>query len=368
MRKKLHKSKSSKTLLKNKNLASMFLLPVILTIIGLFFIFEASSVYTFRAFGDSFYYLKLQLIWFILGVLTMIFFSFFDYRKLYYFAFPLLFINIILLVLVLIPGIGSSSGGARRWLDFGVINFQPTELVKFSVIIYLSSWFLKKERNRFFAYLSLLSLIIFLIILQPDMGTAILVFAVFTILYFLSGQELHYLLFLIPFAIGSFFILVKTSNYRLKRFLAFLNPSIDPLGLSYHINQILISLSAGGFLGRGLGESRQKYQFLPEAHTDSIFAIIGEEFGFIGSFGLILFYLYLIYKSFLIAKNAKDQYGRLLSGAIFSLFACQVVVNLGGMVNLFPLTGVPLPFISYGGSSLLVFFALMGILINIGKR
>lgn len=351
-----------------KKSSILFVLPIIISVIGLYFIFEASSISAFRSFGSSFYYLKLQLLWFVCGVVAMIFFSVFDYRKLYYLSFPLLLVNLLLLLVVLIPGIGHSSGGARRWIDFGFITIQPSELVKFSIILYLSSWFLTRERKRFFAFFVLLAATIFLIILQPDMGSAFIVFSLFIVLYFLSGQELQYLLLLIPLSAVGFFALIKTSAYRLKRFLAFLNPTQDPLGLTYHLNQILISLSAGGLFGRGLGASRQKYQFLPEAHTDSIFAIIGEEFGFIGGAALIAFYCFLFYRCFLVAQRAKDHFGRLLGGAIFSLLALQVIINLGGMVNLIPLTGVPLPFISYGGSSLLVFFALMGILINIEKR
>jgi len=367
MRKK-KQNKYQKAYSYKKDLFTLFLLPIIATTIGLFFVFEASSISAFQRFGTSFYYLKLQTIWFIFGVALMIFFSLFDYHKLYYLSFPLLLINLLLLIIVLIPGIGHSSGGARRWIDFGMISIQPSELVKFSIILYLSSWFLTKEKKRFFSFLFLLGITITLIILQPDMGSAFIVFGVFLVLYFLSGQELHYLLFLIPISAGGFFMLIKLSTYRLRRFLAFLNPQEDPLGVTYHINQILISLSAGGVFGRGIGASRQKYLFLPEAHTDSIFAIIGEEFGFIGSLALILFYIFLIHRCFLVATRAKDRYGTLLAGAIFSLLSLQILVNLGSMVNVIPLTGVPLPFISYGGSSLLVFFALMGILINIGKR
>lgn len=361
MRQKRHK------IIKEKKPLTLFILPIIISIIGLFFIFEASSIAAFRNFGTSFYYLRLQAIWFILGIGAMIFFSFFDYRKLYYLSFPLLLFNIALLILVLIPGIGISSGGARRWLDLGAVTIQPTELAKFTTILYLASWFSHKERGRFFSYMTLLVVTILLIILQPDMGSAFIIFGIFIVLYFLSGQQLEYLILLLPFSAAIFYLLIQVSSYRLKRLLAFLNPDADPLGLTYHLRQILISLAAGGFFGRGIGGSRQKYQFLPEAHTDSIFAIIGEEFGFLGSLVLIIVYFILIYQCFVLAKGAKDRFGQLLAGAIFSLLALQVIVNLGGMVNLIPITGVPLPFISYGGSSLLVFFALMGILINIGK-
>jgi cell division protein FtsW len=271
-------------------------------------------------------------------------------------------------MLVLIPGIGSSAGGARRWIDLGIINFQPTEMAKFSVVLYLSSWFIHRERRRFFSFLILLGLLMFLVIMQPDMGTAIILFSLSIIVYFLAGIETFYLIFLIPAALIGFFFLVQISPYRVRRLLAFLDPSRDPLGVSYHINQILISLGGGGLFGKGLGASRQKYLFLPEAHTDSIFAIIAEEFGFIGSMVIIGAFFILILNIYRVIARVPDRFGKLLAGGIFAYFCMQIVINLSGMVNLLPLTGVPLPFISYGGSNLLVSYALMGILINISKK
>lgn len=296
------------------------------------------------------------------------FFSIFDYHKLYYFSFLLMTGTIILLFLVLIPGIGSKVGGARRWLDLGFFNLQPTELAKLAAIIYLPSWFINRERKRFFSFIFLLGLLMFLILLQPDMGTAIIIFCLSVTIYFLAGIETHYLFFLIPISLGSFWLLVKISPYRFKRLLAFFNPNLDPLGITYHINQILISLSNGGIFGQGIGASRQKFLFLPEAHTDSIFAIIGEEIGFIGCALLIIAYFVLIFKLTKIAMHATDRFGKLLAGGILALLGFQIIINLGAMVNLIPLTGVPLPFISYGGSNLLVSFMLMGILINIAKK
>jgi cell division protein FtsW len=346
----------------------LFFLSIILCFIGLLFIFEASSVRSFQQYGDSLYYLKLQLVWIILGIGMMIFFSFFDYHRLYFFSFMLMFVNIILLFLVLIPGIGQSAGGARRWLSLGIFNLQPTEMAKLSTIIYLSSWFLYRERKRFFSFLLLLGILFLLIILQPDMGSAIIIFFLSILIYFFAGNSLFYLLFLIPFSFIFFYILIHTSPYRLQRFLAYINPSSDPLGISYHINQIFISLANGGLFGFGIGGSRQKYLYLPEAHTDSIFAIIAEEFGFIGSMAIIMLYCYLTYLLYKITITAKDRFGFLLSSAILSLFLLQIIVNLGGIVNLIPLTGVPLPLISYGGSNLIVSLSLIGIAINIARQ
>lgn len=354
---------------KNKpNRLSISLFPIILAFVGLLFVFEASSVKGFSEFTDSFYFFKLQGLWIVLSLGAMLFFSYFDYHKLYYLSFPLMMATIILLILVLIPGIGTSAGGARRWIDLGIINFQPTEVAKFSVIIYLSSWFLHKERKRFFSFIALLGLLVSLIILQPDMGTAIIVFSLSIIIYFLAGIQLSYMVAFMPIAVIGFLFLIKISPYRFKRFTAFLNPESDPLGIGYHINQIQISLSNGGLLGQGFGASRQKYLFLPEAHTDSIFAIIAEEFGFIGSFLLIFAFFVLIYKIYEIAVNAPDRFGKFLADGIFAYFGLQLIINLAGMVNLLPLTGVPLPFISYGGSNLIVSFTLMGILLNISRK
>src|SRR3990167_8832182 len=353
---------------KKKFLGWIFTIPIILSLFGLFFVFEASSVRSFREFGDSFHFFKLQAIWIGLGLTAMIFFSFFDYHKLYYLSIFFIVGTIFLLFLVLIPDIGRQAGGARRWIDLGFFNLQPTELAKFSVIIYLSSWFMNRERKRFFSFITLLIALMFLIILQPDLGTAIIVFSLGIVIYFLAGIELWYLIFLLPLSLGAFFLLVKISPYRLRRVLAFFDPNLDPLGITYHINQIMISLESGGLFGLGLGASRQKYLYLPEAHTDSIFAIIGEEFGFIGGALLILIYLYLMFRIYQIAVNAPDRFGKLLAGGAFAFFNLQAIINLGGMVNILPLTGVPLPFISYGGSNLLVSFILIGILINISKR
>jgi cell division protein FtsW len=358
----------NKFFVRNKFFIPLVTLPIILSLIGLIFIFEASSIKSFNEVGDSFQYLKLQMIWFLLGLGALFFFSMFDYHKLYYFAFLAMLITIFFLIIVLIPGIGYQAGGARRWLDFGFVNIQPTELAKFSVIIYLASWFIHRERKRFFSFLILVGFLMLLIILQPDMGTAIIVFSMSVIIYYLAGMNLLHLFFLIPIALISIISLIKLSPYRLNRLLAFFNPTRDPLGITYHINQILISLSNGNLFGQGFGASRQKYLFLPEAHTDSIFAILGEEFGFVGGVIIIALYVFFIYKIYHILRVAPDRFSKLLVGGIFAFFNLQIIINLAGMVNLFPLTGVSLPFLSYGGSNLLISFALVGVLLNIEKK
>jgi len=273
-----------------------------------------------------------------------------------------------LLVAVLIPGVGSAALGAQRWINIFGYSFQPTEIAKFSIIIYLCSWFLHKEHGRFTSFLVLMGSIIGLIMIQPDLGTAIIIFTLFISIYYFSGENVAKLLSFLPFALGGILFLIYTSPYRLRRVQAFLDPNVDPEGVSYHLRQILISLSAGGIFGRGFSSSRQKYQFLPEAHTDSIFAIIGEEVGFIGSLAVIGIYIGFLLVLYRAAQQTHDRFGKLIIGSVFTVIGMQVIINLGGMVNLLPLTGIPLPFISYGGTSLLIFYSLMGVVINIARR
>jgi len=357
-----------KLFVRNKFFIPLITVPLILSLIGLIFVFEASAVRAIGETGDSLYYFKHQVVWLIFGLIIMLIFSLLDYKSLYFFSFISLVVTIFLLMIVLIPGIGFKAGGARRWLDFGFFNVQPTELAKFSIIIYLSSWFIHKEKRRFFSFITLVGFLVFLILLQPDMGTAIIVFLLSLIIYYQSGMSLINLLFLLPVSGAGFYFLIKIAPYRLNRLLAFFNPSIDPQGIGYHINQIFISLSQGGFFGQGFGSSRQKYLFLPEAHTDSIFAIIAGEYGFLGSVILIFLYLIFIYKIYHIIRLAPDKLAKLLATGIFGFFNLQIIINLAGMVGLFPLTGVPLSFISYGGSNLLISYAFIGILLNIEKR
>lgn len=346
----------------------LFLLPILISLVGLIFIFEASSIRSLQQYSDPFYFVRFQGIWILLGITLLFFFSFFDYHRFYFLSFYLMIFNIILLLIVLIPGLGHSAGGARRWINLGSFNLQPTELAKLTIILYLSSWFSHLERKRFFAFLILTGFLTFLILIQPDMGTASIVFALSIFTYFFAGIDLFYLLLIIPLTAVSFYFLILLSPYRFYRLMAFLNPHEDTLGIAYHINQIFISFANGGLFGLGLGASRQKYLFLPEAHTDSIFAIIGEEVGFFGSLIIISLYLYFVYLLYQVTKKAKDRLGFLIAASIFSLFSLQIIINLAGITNLLPLTGVPLPLLSYGGSSTLISFILLGIAININRQ
>lgn len=339
-----------------------------LTIFGLFMIYDASSYVAFRDFGDKYNYIKGQSMWALLGFVALFAASFFDYKRFYNLALPILLISIGLLILVFIPGLGIQALGASRWIDFGFFVIQPSEVAKLALVIYLSAWFSTKEKGRLLAFLLLIGVVLGLIMLQPDMGTAVIIFGVAAMLYFLSGASVLHLLTIIPVVGVMGFVLIITEPYRLSRLSTFLNPGQDIQASSYHLRQILIALGSGGLFGVGLGNSLQKYAYLPEATTDSIFAIIAEEIGFVGVLVVISIILFIIYSGFSIAMNAKDNFGKLLAGGITTFLAIQTVVNLGAQTALIPLTGVPLPFLSYGGSALVVNLFSIGILLNISRQ
>lgn len=339
-----------------------------LTTFGVLMVYDASSVSALRDFGDKYYFLREQAKWLIFGAFAFLVASIFDYRRLYNFSPFLLLATIVLLATVFIPGIGVKAYGASRWLNFRLFTLQPSELTKLTLVIYLSAWFSSKEKGRFLAFALLCGLLLGLVVIQPDMGTAIILAAVAVILYFLSGAPIWHFIALLPVLFAGAVALIRIAPYRFQRIITFFNPNADPLGASYHLRQILIALGSGGIFGLGLGQSRQKYEYLPESMTDSIFAIIGEELGFLGSTVLILIFLFIIWRGFKISQKAPDNFGKLLAAGITSWLGVQAFMNLAAMVALIPLTGIPLPFISYGGSSLVVALVGVGIIFNISRQ
>ncbi len=347
---------------------SLLLSVMILTAFGLFMIYDASSYVAFRDFGDKYRYIKDQMMWVVIGFSALSIVSFIDYHKYYNLALPILLTAIGLLFLVFVPGLGISALGAKRWINLGFFVLQPSEVVKLSLVIYLSAWFSTKEKGRFLAFLMLIGFVIGLVMLQPDMGTAVVILGLSVILYFLSGGSILHILALAPVVGIGGLGLILLEPYRAARLTTFLNPNQDIATSSYHLRQILIALGSGGLFGVGIGNSLQKYAYLPEATTDSIFAIIAEEVGFFGVTIFILVVLFVIYRGFYISVRAKDSFGKLLAGGITSYLALQTIVNLGAQTALLPLTGVPLPFISYGGSALTVNLISIGILLNISRQ
>lgn len=344
----------------------LFYLIVVLTIFGVLMIFEASSITAFQDFGDKYYYIRQQIVWIVLGFIALLTFSRIDYHAFKKVSPILLLATFVFLILVLIPGFGVKLLGARRWINLGFFGFQPAELAKLTLVIYLSSLFASKPK--FLPFVTVLGLLIFLMLLEPDLGTAVIISITGFILYFSSGASLLSLIGFLSGGLIGGITLIISSSYRRARLLTFLDPDRDPLGSSYHLHQILLALGSGGLFGVGIGASRQKYAYLPEATTDSIFAVIAEEFGFIGALVLISIFLIIIWRGLKIAMEAPERFGQLLAAGITSWIGIQTVVNLAAMVSLIPLTGVPLPFVSYGGSSLVINLIGIGILLNISKQ
>lgn len=363
----------------------LFLAVVALALFGVLAVYDASLVYAHNVFGGQYHFLLLQLGWVVLGLVGLTTVSKISYWRWQKIATPFFFLSLVCLAFVLLPTIFSPVlYGARRWIILnphpfptlpvlGRLSFQPSELTKISWLLFLSALLVKKEEAKKSAKIKValvfLLLVLGLVIKQPDFGTAMVLASIGLGIYFLSGASI------IPF-LGSLgvvgvlgFLLIISSPYRQQRLLTYLNPSAsDPIGSGYHLRQILISIGSGGIWGLGLGQSRQKYGYLPEVTGDSIFAIICEETGFIGGVILILAYLFLIWRLFLVATKAQSAFGRLVAGGVAMWFSAQAVINLASMVALIPLTGVPLPLVSYGGSSLVFSLIALGIVLNVSRE
>lgn len=338
-----------------------------LLVFGLIMVYDAAVVQAFKDHGDKYYYIKQQLIWMGLGVITLFSFTFFNYQLLKKLALPILIGSLILLLAVFIPGLGFSAGGAHRWLNLGPVNIQPAEIIKLASIIFFASLFEKKVKT--FPFFSVVFLVSFIIgVLQRDLGSTVVFFLTSVFIYYFAGAPAKYILSSIPVGLIGFLIFVLSADYRKNRVLAFLNPFADMQGYSYHISQVLIAIGSGGLFGLGIGQSRQKFEYIPEVTTDSIFAVVGEELGFAGSIFLISLFIILVYKGFKITQECSEPFGKLLAFGLTCWLGLQTIINLGAMVSIFPLTGVPLPFISYGGSALLANLVAVGILLNISKR
>lgn len=347
-----------------------------LVIWGLISVYSASVVISLSEFGNPYHYLIRQAIALLIGIAAWFFIQYIDYHKWRKYAGWFLTISFVLLILVLLPigSIAPTLGGAKRWLFFGPINFQASEIVKPLFSIYLASWLAtnKEKISQFFQgilpYWFLVGAVALLILLEPDLGTALVFLGAGVVLFFVSGAKWYHVTSVFIVGIIAIILISVISPYRLARLTAFLNPSSDPLGIGYHTQNISIAIGSGGLWGEGFGNSKQKYFYLPEAHTDSIFAVVAEELGFLRSFPLIILFAILIWRGILIARAAPDDFGRFLALGIISWFAMQVAINLGGMLGVLPLTGVPLPFFSAGGSALVVSLIAMAILLNISRQ
>lgn len=345
-------------------------------IFGLIMLTSASSPLGKERFGDGYFFIKRQFLFgFLPGMAGLIFFSKLTVARLKIISLPLFVTCVLLLIFVLIPGIGDDFGkGARSWLVFFGFSFQPAELAKLALALYLPAVAvgmggrLQKFKEGFLPFLAIGLLPVALIVLQPDVGSVSILFSIIFGLLFLAGAPIRHLGALALIGMAALAMLIKIAPYRIARLTTFLHPELDPQGIGYHINQAFLAIGSGGLFGLGFGHSRQKFQYLPEVHADSIFAIIAEEMGFLVTAMFLVLLLLLCYRGFMIARQAKDEYSRLVAAAITVWFMSQALLNIGAIVGLLPLTGVPLPFVSHGGTSLVIAMAGAGALFAISKE
>ncbi|MBI5530931.1 MAG: putative lipid II flippase FtsW [Candidatus Doudnabacteria bacterium] len=354
---------------------SLLVITFALLACGLAVLYSASTVSSFNNFGNTSYYIVHQLLYgAVLGIIAMFILAKINYHVWQKYLPLLIFASLFFLALVKVPGLGFSAGGATRWVHFGPAVFQPAELAKLVIIFYLASWADKKRGQLNNFYFGLLpSLIIIglyslLILWQPDLGTMLVLLLTAFFMLFAAGIDWKYFFYSALVGVMSLYLVIKFEPYRMRRITTFLNPELDPKGISYQINQALLAIGSGGLWGFGYGLSRQKHNYLPEVMSDSVFAVLAEELGFIRVlFVLALFFLFAL-KGYNIAKNAPDTFGKMVAFGITSWITLQAFINIGAIAGLLPLTGVPLPFFSYGGTAMIANLAAIGILINISSH
>lgn len=343
---------------------------------GLAMLTSASAPMGYDRFGDKYFFIKRQIFVGVLpGLVAFFILAKIRYELLKRYALTIFAFSLLLSIMVFIPGIGSDlNAGARSWIKLFGQSFQPSEFLKISMIIFLAGYLSDKGKDLldfkkgFLMALGLGFIPIALVLLQPDVGTASVLFAILFGMLFMSGANIWHIVGLACSGIAGFALMIFIAPYRAARFMTFLHPELDQLGIGYHVNQAFLAIGSGGIFGLGFGHSLRKYEFLPQVNADSIFAVIAEEIGFVFTTAFIVLLLLICYRAFKIAKNAPDNFARLMVLGIIVWFISQSFMNIGAMVGLMPLTGLPLPFISHGGTALFVAMASVGIIINISRH
>lgn len=345
-----------------------------LILFGLLILSSAGVAVGLDRFSDAYFFIKRQiLLGFLPGIVLFLIMSKIDYRIWRKYSLPIFIFAGILLFLVFVPGIGSDNNTfAQSWLVIGNFSFQPIEAAKLGLIVYLAAVLASlgkgvREMHGFISVLGVSAIPLLLVALQPDTGGMFIVGALIILMLFFARAKLTHLGIICLLGILGFVLMIFSTPYRADRFMTFLHPELDPAGQGYQINQAFLAIGTGGWFGLGLGHSRQKFQYLPEVHADSIFAVAAEELGFIAMCLCILLYVLLIYRGFGIAEKTGDEFGKLLVLGIMSWLGIQTFMNIGAMVGILPLTGVPLPFISHGGTALMIGMAALGIVVNVSK-
>lgn len=347
----------------------------VLVVIGVLAVYSSSFALGLLEFGDANYFVYRQVFFGLVGAGAMFVLMKSDYRQLRYIS-PLLMLAAIFgLVAVLMPGIGYERNGATRWVYLGgpIPPLQPSEFAKLALIIYVSAWLAGRGDNvkdfwtGFFPFVVLVGVVAGLVMLQPDLGTTIVIVLTTLTLMFVAGASLTHVMAFGGIGTVVASMLIFTGGYRMDRIFAFVSAEDDPSGRGFQTLQMLIALGSGGFSGLGLGASRQKFFYVPGAHTDGIFAIIGEELGFLGCAAVLILFAVVIARGFRVIVRARDDFGSLLAVGIVSWIGFQAIINIGGITRTMPLTGIPLPFLSYGGSSLMTMLAAVGILLSVSR-
>ncbi len=347
-----------------------------LLVIGLLMLFSATVAVGVQRAGDSLYFVKSQMIkGLVPGIFVFLLAALIDYRAWKKWALGLLILSIGLLLLVYIPGIGITLNGARGWIRLAGFQFQPSELVKVTFIVYLAAWLAGRKADEahkvetgLVPFLFALGSVMFLLIMQPDTGSMMVLVGTSLTMYFLSGAPITWFVLLSALGSGLLALLIKSSPYRAARFMVFLRPELDPKGIGYHINQAVLAIGSGGWLGLGYGQSRQKYLYLPTVESDSIIAIMAEELGFLAICLFLALFGALVWRCFNIARESKDPFGSYLAAGIGMMLAIQAVMNIGSMTGLLPITGVTLPFLSHGGTAMVMLLGAMGLVAGIPGR
>ncbi len=346
---------------------------ILLALIGTMFIYSASNYSAEKTYGDSFYFVKKQLIGIVVGIVAMMITAMLDYQKLKKFTIPVTILSFLTLLLVFVPKIGVENYGARRWIGIGGLTLQPSEISKFALILFCAH-FVSNKPERIKKFRGIIPVLLFggatclLIILEPNMSITMCVALLMITMLFASGMKIkHFIYIILPLVIGAV-ALIFIEPYRLKRLMAFLDPWSNPKGEGYQLLQSLYALGSGGWFGVGLFSSRQKYAFLPFAESDFILSVIGEEIGFVGLIFFFLLLAFIIYRGIKIASKSKDIFGYLLAIGITMIFGIQTVINALVVTGSIPPTGLPLPLVSSGNTAIIIFMAEMGILFNISKR
>lgn len=341
-----------------------------LIVIGLVAVYSASFVIGLARFGDPNYYIIRQLVWAAFGLVLMLGAMHTDYRIYRKFAIPIMVCTILALIAVLVVGV--DGGGARRWLGVGEFTIQPAEFAKLTVIIYLAAWLAGNQSVRSWEhglvpFVVIISLVGFLIMLQPSLGTTVIILLITVTMFWVAGASVWQMCALALTGFVAIGLLATVAGYRAERLTAFLDAEQDPAGHGFQTLQALIAMGNGGIGGLGLGASRAKFFYVPESHTDGVFAIIGEELGLLATLAVIFLFMLLMFRGFQVVRRARDDFGRLIATGITTWIAVQALLNIGGITRVIPLTGVPLPFVSYGGNALAAVMLAIGVLMSVSR-